>query len=68
MSSWSPSDLLAWGKTLGVCPDDVHSVVYNGANSAITTAIGPNGGNGISNNFIFKWILSLLFYELMCYK
>lgn len=53
LSSWSPSDLLAWGKTLGVCPDDVHSVVYNGANSAITTAIGPNGGNGISNNFIF---------------
>jgi hypothetical protein len=53
LSSWSPSDLLAWGKTLGVCPDDVHSVVYNGAASAATTTVGPTGGNGLSNNSIF---------------
>jgi len=51
LSQMSPSDLLSWGKTLGIYPDDVQSLLYNGSGSG--TASGVVGGNGLSNNMIF---------------
>lgn len=53
LSQMNPSDLLAWGKTLGIYPDDVHSIRYNGQDKALSVTVGPVGGNGLSNNFIF---------------
>ena len=53
MQQMNPCDLLAWGKTLNIWPDDVHSLLYNGIGSAISTVIGPVGGNGLTNNMIF---------------
>jgi hypothetical protein len=41
------------GKTLGICPDNYQSYLYNGAGSAISATVGPVGGNGLSNNSIF---------------
>ena len=51
LSQMSKDDLQAFGRTLGVQPDDVQSYFYNGP--AQVTANGAIYGNGLTNNSIF---------------
>lgn len=53
LSQMSKDDLNTLGITLGMFPDDIQSYLYNGASSALSTTVGPVGGNGLSNNMIF---------------
>eukprot|EP01039_Chlorochromonas_danica_P011384 gene11384-12719_t len=53
LSQMSKDDLATLGKTLGMCPDDAQSYLFNGVNSALSTTVGPVFGNGLTNNAIF---------------
>ena len=53
LSQMSKDDLKTLGATLGMSPDDAQSYLFNSSGSALGNAVGPVGGNGLSNNAIF---------------
>jgi hypothetical protein len=53
LSQMSADDVKNLGRTLGFHPDEALSYFYNGSGSALTNAIGPVYGNGLTNNCIF---------------